>query len=99
MWLTDKIRAWVKTLRALEGVKVVDAGVIVLLSDNSLAAEGQQWEIKGAREEEAALLGVYIHNSATSYPSEMNGVNKIEWNWDGMASVKNALWEKCCPTT
>jgi hypothetical protein len=31
MWLTDRIRAWFKTLRTWEGVRIVDAGVVAAI--------------------------------------------------------------------
>ncbi len=66
-------------------------GVIALLSSNSLKADGQKWEIKCAKDEDVPLLGVYIHSNDTSYPSEMNGVRKIKWSWDGMADFIDGL--------
>ena len=61
-------------------------GVIALLSRNSLSADGQKWEIRCAREEEVPLIGVYIHSDDTSTPTEMNGVRKIRWTWEGIAN-------------
>jgi hypothetical protein len=66
-------------------------GAVALLSSNSLKADSQKWEIECAREEEVALLGVYIHSDDTSYPSEMSGVKKIKWNWDGIADFIDNL--------
>ena len=66
-------------------------GVIALLSSNSLSADGQKWEIKCAKDEDVDLIGVYIHSDDSSYPSEMNGVKKIKWTWDGIADFINGL--------
>lgn len=66
-------------------------GVIALLSSNSLNADGQKWEIKCAKEEDVTLIGVYIHSDDTSYPSEMSGVKKIKWTWDGIANFIDDL--------
>jgi len=66
-------------------------GAITLLSSNSLKADGQKWEIERAKDEDVPLLGVYIHSNDTSYPTEMNGVRKIKWSWDGMADFIDGL--------
>lgn len=66
-------------------------GAIALLSSNSLKADGQKWEIECANDEDVPLLGVYIHSNDTSYPTEMNGVRKIKWSWDGMADFIDGL--------
>ena len=66
-------------------------GVIALLSSNSLSADGQKWEIKCAKDEDVPLIGVYIHSDDTSYPSEMSGVKKIKWTWDGIADFIDGL--------
>ena len=66
-------------------------GVIALLSRNSLSADGQKWEIECAKDEDVPLIGVYIRSSDTSSPTEMNGVKKITWTWDGIANFINGL--------
>ena len=66
-------------------------GVIALLSKNSLSADGQKWEIKCAKDEGVPLIGVYIYSDDTSYPSEMSGVKKIKWTWDGIADFIDGL--------
>ncbi len=66
-------------------------GAIALLSSNSLKADGQKWEIECAKDEGVPLIGVYIHSDDTSYPSEMNGVRKIKWSWDGIANFIDGL--------
>ena len=67
------------------------AGVIVLLSKNSLSASGQKWEIKCAVEEEIPTLGVYIHSDDHSKPSEMAGIRCINWSRDDVAAFINGL--------
>lgn len=66
-------------------------GAIALLSSNSLKADGQKWEIECAKDEEVPLLGVYIHSNDKSYPSEMNGVKKISWNWGDITNFIDGL--------
>ncbi len=58
---------------------------------NGITADGEKWEIKCAKEEDVTLIGVYIHSDDTSYPSEMNGVKKIKWTWDGIANFIDGL--------
>ena len=66
-------------------------GVIALLSSNSLSADGQKWEIKCTKAEDVTLIGVYIHSDDTSYPSQMSGVKKIKWTWEGIADFIDGL--------
>jgi hypothetical protein len=73
-----------------ERIKGCD-GVIALLSSNSMDSDGEKWEITCAKDEEIALIGVYIHSDDSSYPSEMNGVKKIKWTWEGIADFIDGL--------
>jgi len=66
-------------------------GVIAMLSRNSLRASGQRWEIACAREERIPFIGVYIYTYDKSSPSEMNGVKKISWTWDGIRQFIDSL--------
>lgn len=66
-------------------------GVISLLSSNSLSADGQKWEISCAKEEGVPVLGMHIHSGDNSSPSEMNGIKKISWSWDGIRDFINGL--------
>jgi hypothetical protein len=65
--------------------------MISLLSRNSLSADGQKWEITCAKDEDKPLLGVYIHTGDDSSPTEMYGVRKIPWSWDGIARFIDGL--------
>lgn len=66
-------------------------GVIALLSENSLSADGQKWEIKCAKEEGIPLVGLYIHRGDTSSPQEMDGIRKIKWDWDDIMTFIESL--------
>ena len=66
-------------------------GAIVLLSRNSVSADGQKWEITCAKDEKIPLIGVYIYTSDTSNPKEMDGVKKIRWTWDGIKDFIDGL--------
>jgi hypothetical protein len=67
-------------------------GVIVLITDNLKQADGAIWEINCAKQEKIPLIGVYIGAAtANDAPIELNGVKKISWTWDGIASFVNSL--------
>ena len=51
-------------------------GVIALLSENSLTASGEKWEITCAVEEKKPLLGLFIYKNDNSKPSEMGSANR-----------------------
>lgn len=67
-------------------------GLIVLLSRNTLHADGALWEIKCAREESIPMIGVYIDKDNKSpIPEELSGYRVIEWTWDGIKRFINSL--------
>jgi hypothetical protein len=67
-------------------------GVIVLITNNLKKADGAIWEINCAKQERIPLIGVYVGGaSANDSPIELNGVKKISWSWDGIASFVNSL--------
>ncbi len=52
-------------------------GVIVLVSANSLASNGQMWEIACAKEEGKPMLGIWVYtNDRTNIP----GVATVGWS-------------------
>lgn len=67
-------------------------GVVVLITKNLKQADGARWEIKCAKEEGIPVIGVYIGEAnANDAPIELNGINKINWTWPGIASFVNGL--------
>lgn len=66
-------------------------GVIALLSKNSLAADGEKWEIKCSVEEKKPLLGLWIYKDDKSKPPEMGNAKCVTWTWDGIAEFINSL--------
>ncbi|RMG87840.1 MAG: TIR domain-containing protein [Chloroflexi bacterium] len=57
-------------------------GMIALISENTMSADGARWEMKCAREENIPILGVYISSTRKgSVPPELAGKKIIEWNW------------------
>lgn len=66
-------------------------GVIALISKNSLAADGELWEIQCAIEEEKPLLGLWIYKEDRTTVSAMSGQKVIVWTWDGIANFIDSL--------
>lgn len=67
-------------------------GVIVLITKNLKKADGARWEINCAKDENIPVLGVYMKGcSILDAPSELDGIKKINWTWDGMADFVNGL--------
>ncbi len=67
-------------------------GVVVLITKNLKNADGAIWEINCAKDERIPLIGVYIGEAtASDAPAELNGVKKISWTWQGIASFVNGL--------
>lgn len=67
-------------------------GVIVLVSKNLKKAYGAIWEIKCAKEEKIPILGVYMKEcNIIDTPDELDGIKKVDWTWDKIASFVNNL--------
>jgi hypothetical protein len=62
--------------------------VIVLVSENSLKAAGQKWEISCAKEEKKKMLGIWAY---TDDRTDLAGVRTIVWTWDGIAKFIDSL--------
>jgi hypothetical protein len=63
-------------------------GVIALISRNSLASTGQQWEIKCAKEEKKPLRGIWAYSDDRT---KLEGVNTVAWGWDNIKSFIDSL--------
>jgi len=67
-------------------------GVIVLISKHLKKADGAIWEIKCAKKEGIPILGVYMKGcDLFDTPDELNGIKKVTWTWDNIASFVNGL--------
>lgn len=66
-------------------------GVIALLSESSLTATGELWEIQCAIEEGKPLIGLYIYKNDRSAPQIMKSQKKVVWTWDGLAAFIDSL--------
>jgi len=67
-------------------------GVIVLITKNLKKADGAIWEINCAKEENIAILGVYMPScNILDSPDELNGIKKVNWTWANIAEFVNGL--------
>lgn len=67
-------------------------GVIVLITKHLKNADGALWEINCAIEEQIPIIGVYMKDASLSdVPIDLNGVKKINWTWDEIASFVNSF--------
>lgn len=67
-------------------------GVIVLISKNLKRADGAIWEIECAKEERIPILGVYMTGcNILDAPDELNGIRKVNWTWNDIATFVNGL--------
>lgn len=55
------------------------AGVIVLVSKNSLKSSGQKWEIQCAKEEKKKVLGIWVYKDDRT---KLTGVTTRVWRWE-----------------
>ena len=64
------------------------AGVIALMSKNSLSSSGEKWEIQCAKEEKTPLRGVWAY---TDDRTKLDGVNTMVWTWDNIRNFIDSL--------
>jgi hypothetical protein len=57
------------------------AGVLVIVSSDSLTSSGQKWEIKCAQEEKKKIRGIWGY---TDDRTKIEGVNTMVWTWDNI---------------
>lgn len=82
---TPYATAWKERVRTR--IKRSD-GIIVLVSSNSLASEGQKWEIQCAKEEKKKILGIWAY---TNDRTNLIGVNTRTWTWDTISKFIDNL--------
>ena len=63
-------------------------GVIVLVSKNSTASEGQKWEIQCAKEEKIPIRGIWTYKDDRT---NIMGVNTTVWTWANITSFIDSL--------
>ena len=64
------------------------AGVIALVSKNSLTSSGQKWEIECAKEEKRPLLGIWVYQGDRT---DLTGVKTVAWTWDAIKNFIESL--------
>ncbi|MFF2861775.1 TIR domain-containing protein [Streptomyces rubiginosohelvolus] len=63
-------------------------GVIVLVSKNSLTSEGQEWEIKCAKEEGKKVRGIWAYSDDRT---QLAGVTTVVWSDANISSFIDSL--------
>lgn len=64
------------------------AGVLVIVSSDSLTSSGQKWEIKCAQEEKKKIRGIWGY---TDDRTKIEGVNTMVWTWDNIKDWIDSL--------
>ena len=64
------------------------AGVIALISKESLTSSGQKWEIACAKEEKKKVYGIWAYKDDRT---ELPGVSTHSWTWDGITKFIDSL--------
>lgn len=64
------------------------AGVIALVSKNSLTSSGQKWEIECAKEEKRPVLGIWVYQGDRT---DLTGVKTVTWTWDAIKNFIESL--------
>lgn len=63
-------------------------GIIVLVSKNSLASTGQEWEIKCAKEESKPIRGIWAYSRDRT---KLDGVTTYVWSDDNISGFIDSL--------
>lgn len=68
-------------------------GVIVIITKNSMKADGERWEIKCASEEGVQCLGIWgnDNHSGVTVPPELPSYKVKDWKWSNISSWINNL--------
>ena len=67
-------------------------GLIAIITNRSIKADGQRWEIKCANEEGVPVIGLHVQQSVHGVvPSELTGKKVIDWTWDGIKAFLDSL--------
>jgi len=64
------------------------AGVVALVSKNSLSSSGQKWEVACAREEKKPVLGIWAYKDDRT---DLPGVRTVVWTWDAIKKFIDSL--------
>lgn len=64
------------------------AGVLAIISENSLTSTGQKWEIQCANEEGVPVRGIWAYKQDRT---NIVGVKTMVWTWDNIADWIDSL--------
>jgi hypothetical protein len=64
------------------------AGVIAIVSKNSLTSDGQKWEIQCANEEGKPVRGIWAYKEDRT---DLAGVNTMVWTWENIRKFIDSL--------
>lgn len=64
------------------------AGVLAIISENSLTSKGQKWEIQCANEEGVPVRGIWAYKEDRT---NIVGVKTMVWTWDNIADWIDSL--------
>lgn len=59
-------------------------GLIAIITNYSLRATGQMWEIQCAKEEGIPVYAIYGHQNERPYIRELGSNQPINWSWDNI---------------
>jgi hypothetical protein len=63
-------------------------GVLAIVSHNSIASSGQNWEIECAKAEKKPLRGIWAYKNDRT---NLVGVNTVVWTWDNISTWIDSL--------
>jgi nucleoside 2-deoxyribosyltransferase len=67
-------------------------GMIAIITNRSINADGQRWEIKCANEEGIPVIGLHAQRqSHGQIPSELIGKKVIDWTWNEIKAFLDSL--------
>ena len=64
------------------------AGVLVIVSKNSLYSTGQKWEIQCAKEAKKKIRGIWAYKEDRT---DLAGVNTMVWTWPNITAWIDSL--------
>lgn len=68
------------------------AGVIAIITSNSKAASGQQWEIQCAKQENIPIIGIWGHQDDHPWLTVSDlGIRVMDWTWHNVSEWIKAL--------
>lgn len=62
-------------------------GLIAIITNNSVYADGQLWEIGCAKEERIPVAAVYGHPNERPYIKELGFIQPLSWSWENIKRI------------